>query len=111
MGLYNEDDLIYVTKSPDYCLRDARVGSLGTRGRYVISVSYILLQVPSLLSDTVPSHASLCTRYSRLDSRAVGVESQCKISSPHHADRSQGPPSLLCNGCRSFFIEGKVNRK
>ncbi|GFG33089.1 hypothetical protein Cfor_12113 [Coptotermes formosanus] len=33
MGLYNEDDLIYVTKSPDYCLRDARVGSLGTRGR------------------------------------------------------------------------------
>jgi hypothetical protein len=35
MGLYNEDDLIYVTKSPDYCLRDARVGSLGTTGRYV----------------------------------------------------------------------------
>lgn len=33
MGLYNEDDLIYVTKSPDYCLRDARVGSLGTTGR------------------------------------------------------------------------------
>ncbi|XP_069668822.1 protein Wnt-11b-2-like [Periplaneta americana] len=33
MGLYNEDDLIYVTKSPDYCLRDARVGSQGTKGR------------------------------------------------------------------------------
>ncbi|KDR22144.1 Protein Wnt-11 [Zootermopsis nevadensis] len=33
MGLYNEDDLIYMTKSPDYCIRDARIGSLGTRGR------------------------------------------------------------------------------
>ena len=33
MGPYNEDDLIYVTKSPDYCLSDARVGSLGTTGR------------------------------------------------------------------------------
>lgn len=35
MGLYNEDDLIYMTKSPDYCIRDARIGSLGTTGRYV----------------------------------------------------------------------------
>ncbi|PSN48112.1 Protein Wnt-11b-1 [Blattella germanica] len=33
MGLYNEDDLIYITKSPDYCLKDVRVGSLGTKGR------------------------------------------------------------------------------
>jgi hypothetical protein len=43
MGLYNEDDLIYVTKSPDYCLRDARVGSVGTRGRYVASLSLAFL--------------------------------------------------------------------
>jgi hypothetical protein len=45
MGLYNEDDLIYVTKSPDYCLRDARVGSLGTRGRYVIQCLLLLLPI------------------------------------------------------------------
>ncbi|CAG2060700.1 unnamed protein product, partial [Timema podura] len=29
---YTQDDLIYVTKSPDYCLKDVRVGSQGTRG-------------------------------------------------------------------------------
>nr|CAD7428480.1 unnamed protein product [Timema monikensis] len=34
MALYTQDDLIYVTKSPDYCLKDARVGSQGTRGRW-----------------------------------------------------------------------------
>jgi hypothetical protein len=43
MGLYNEDDLIYMTKSPDYCIRDARIGSLGTGGRYVVSMGPCLL--------------------------------------------------------------------
>nr|CDI40106.1 WNT11 protein [Euperipatoides kanangrensis] len=33
MGMYHEDDLIYITKSPDYCSKDERVGSLGTQGR------------------------------------------------------------------------------
>lgn len=27
------DQLIYVTKSPDYCTKDHRLGSLGTSGR------------------------------------------------------------------------------
>nr|CAD7601095.1 unnamed protein product [Timema genevievae] len=37
MALYTQDDLIYVTKSPDYCLKDVRVGSQGTRGRSVLA--------------------------------------------------------------------------
>ncbi len=32
-GGFNEHDLIYVTKSPDYCRRDRSSGSLGTIGR------------------------------------------------------------------------------
>ena len=32
-GGFNEHDLIYVTKSPDYCRRDRSSGSLGTVGR------------------------------------------------------------------------------
>lgn len=28
------DELIYLTKSPDYCTRDERLGSMGTIGRY-----------------------------------------------------------------------------
>lgn len=27
------DDLIFLTKSPDYCTKDDRMGSLGTAGR------------------------------------------------------------------------------
>ncbi|KAK6644537.1 hypothetical protein RUM43_000804 [Polyplax serrata] len=34
-AFYNGDDLVYTTKSPDYCLRDYKTGSLGTRGRQV----------------------------------------------------------------------------
>ncbi|XP_034239024.1 protein Wnt-11b-2-like [Thrips palmi] len=30
---FSHDDLIFLTKSPDYCLPDPRTGSLGTRGR------------------------------------------------------------------------------
>lgn len=32
-GGFNEQDLIYITKSPDYCRRDKQSGSLGTVGR------------------------------------------------------------------------------
>lgn len=31
--LYHHDNLLYTTKSPDYCLPDKRRGSLGTIGR------------------------------------------------------------------------------
>lgn len=30
---FTNDELIYYTKSPDYCLPDTTLGSLGTRGR------------------------------------------------------------------------------
>jgi len=30
---YTDEDLVYSQDSPDYCLRNRRVGSLGTRGR------------------------------------------------------------------------------
>ncbi|XP_022248877.1 protein Wnt-11b-2-like [Limulus polyphemus] len=33
MGMYGKNDLIFITKSPDYCLPNPKVGSLGTRGR------------------------------------------------------------------------------
>ncbi|CAL1271593.1 unnamed protein product, partial [Larinioides sclopetarius] len=33
LSMYQKNDLIFVAKSPDYCLRDDRVGSLGTHGR------------------------------------------------------------------------------
>ncbi|XP_022250690.1 protein Wnt-11b-2-like [Limulus polyphemus] len=33
MGMYGKTDLIFITKSPDYCLPNSKVGSLGTRGR------------------------------------------------------------------------------
>ena len=32
-GGFNEHDLIYITKSPDYCRKDRSSGSLGTVGR------------------------------------------------------------------------------
>ncbi|GJQ86416.1 hypothetical protein Trydic_g4965, partial [Trypoxylus dichotomus] len=28
-----DDDLIFLSKSPDYCTKDARMGSMGTTGR------------------------------------------------------------------------------
>jgi len=31
--LYTDEDLVYSQDSPDYCIRNSRVGSLGTRGR------------------------------------------------------------------------------
>ena len=31
--LYTDEDLVYSRDSPDYCQRNRRVGSLGTRGR------------------------------------------------------------------------------
>ncbi|XP_067127799.1 protein Wnt-11b-1-like [Centruroides vittatus] len=33
LGMFRADDLIYITKSPDYCLPDHKLGSYGTRGR------------------------------------------------------------------------------
>ncbi|XP_054718174.1 protein Wnt-11b-2-like [Uloborus diversus] len=33
LSMYQKNDLIFVAKSPDYCLRDDRVGSAGTHGR------------------------------------------------------------------------------
>lgn len=33
--LYHHDNLLYTTKSPDYCLPDKKRGSLGTIGRWV----------------------------------------------------------------------------
>lgn len=33
LGMFRVDDLIYITKSPDYCLPDHKLGSFGTRGR------------------------------------------------------------------------------
>ncbi|XP_022254081.1 protein Wnt-11-like [Limulus polyphemus] len=33
LGMYQNDDLIYTTKSPDYCMPNPKVGSLGTLGR------------------------------------------------------------------------------
>lgn len=32
---HSRDDLLYFAKSPDYCHRDYRVGSVGTYGRFV----------------------------------------------------------------------------
>ncbi|XP_015916686.1 protein Wnt-11b-2 [Parasteatoda tepidariorum] len=39
LSMYQKNDLIFVAKSPDYCLRDDRVGSIGTRGRLCNSTS------------------------------------------------------------------------
>lgn len=33
LSMYQKNDLIFVFKSPDYCLKDDRVGSPGTQGR------------------------------------------------------------------------------
>lgn len=32
-GVPKGDELIYMTKSPDYCTKDERMGSMGTTGR------------------------------------------------------------------------------
>ncbi|MCL4135664.1 UNVERIFIED_CONTAM: hypothetical protein GTU68_047754, partial [Idotea baltica] len=36
-----ETDLVYLTKSPEYCDRDLKHGSLGTAGRRCNKVSYV----------------------------------------------------------------------
>lgn len=39
LRLYTPEDLVYVTKSPDYCTYNLQIGSFGTVGRYCNSTS------------------------------------------------------------------------
>lgn len=45
--LYHHDNLLYTTKSPDYCLPDKKRGSLGTIGRSDASSVYFYQRIAS----------------------------------------------------------------
>jgi hypothetical protein len=91
----NNDDLIFIKKSSDYCEFDAKSGSIGTKGRLCLSSS---LSNISTTTTTTPSCSYLCCRRGFFSSnvKIIEYECNCKVI---FCCRSK------CDKCKKVFEE------